>query len=185
MREVTYRGRLLLAATMVVLMATAAMEAGPLDRLPVVVSYGSDLSATTTTDVLDPTASYLGSNTLAVVADMDCAMVAEALGMKPAPLPDYLPVRTMVVAYNAPAVPDVAVVPPPLAELASFKFPDVTGLGNLGSGGRDVPLGDTTYFSMGPGGFGGVMSGRPVGGIENWSHVTRTAISYIRPSVNG
>ena len=27
-------------------------------------------------------------------------------------------------------------------------------------------------------------SGRPPGGLENWSHVTRTAISYIRPNVN-
>lgn len=185
MREVTYGGRVFLAAVMVVVAATAALEAGPLDRLPVAVSYGSNLSATTTTDVVDPTASYLGSNTLVVVADMDCTMVAEALGVRPASLPDYLPVRTMVVAYNAPAVPGVVVAAPqPPAELVSLQLPDITGLADLGSGGRDVPLGDTTYFAMGPGGFGGAMSGRPVGGIENWSHVTRTAISYIRPSVN-
>ncbi|HUS45414.1 MAG TPA: PEP-CTERM sorting domain-containing protein [Phycisphaerae bacterium] len=185
MREVAYGCSVLLAAVMVVLASTAALEAGPLDRLPVAVSYSGDLSATTTTDVVDPTASYLGSNTLAVVAEMDSATVAEALGVKPASLPDYLPMRTTVVAYNAPAVPGVlAAAPQPPAELASFQLPDVKGLADLGSGGRDVPLGDTTYFSMGPGGFGGMMSGRPVGSIENWSHVTRTAISYIRPSVN-
>jgi len=184
MREVAYGGRVFPAAVMVVLAATAALQAGPLDRLPIAVSYASDLSATTTTEVVDPTASYLGSNTLAVVAGMDCTTLAEALGVKPASVPDYLPVRTTVVAYNAPAVPGVAAAPQVPAELASFRFPDVTGLGDLGSGGRDVPLGDTTYFSMGPGGFSGAMSGRPVGGIENWSHVTRTAISYIRPSVN-
>jgi len=172
-------------AVMVVLVATAAIEAGPLDYSGVAVCRGSDLSATATTDASDAMAAYLGSNTFAAVTDMDIAALAKAVLVNPAPLAKYLPVKTTVVAYNAPAAPGgVPVAPQPPVQLASLEFPDVSGLADLGSGGRDVPLRDTTFFSMGPGGFGGVMSGRPAGGIENWSHITRTAISYIRPSVN-
>ena len=172
-------------AVTVVLVATAAVEAGPLGYCDVVVCCGSDLSPTATTDVSDAMAAYLGSNTFAVATGMDIAALAKAAIVTPAPLPKYLPVKTTVVAYNAPATPGgVPVAPQAPVQLASLEFPHVSGLADLGSSGRDVPLKDTTFFSMGPGGFGGYMSGRPVGGIENWSHITRTAISYIRPSVN-
>ena len=151
----------------------------------VAVRYGSGFDTTPTADVVDVLASYLGSNTFAAVADMDTAVLAQAMAESPIALPQYIPLTTTVVAYNAPAVshgPE-APLPAPI-ELASLQAPRVTGLADLGSGGRSVPLGDTTFFSMGPGGFGGVMTGRPAGGIENWSHINRTAISYIRPSVN-
>ncbi len=185
MRELALWGRTLSVAVTVVLVATAAVEAGPLGYSNVVVCCGSDLSPTATTDVGDAVAAYLGSNTFAMVTDTDIAALAKAAIVTPAPLPKYLPVKTTVVAYNAPAAPGgVPVAPQPPVQLASLEFPDVSGLADLGSSGRDVPLRDTTFFSMGPGGFGGYMSGRPVGGIENWSHITRTAISYIRPSVN-
>jgi len=185
MRDGAFGGKTVLAAVMGVLVTAAAVEAGPLGDSDSVILYGTDLSTTTTTDVIDPMASYLGSNTFAVVAEMDSATMAETLAAKPIPLPGYLPVKTTVVAYNAPAAAQpAAAAPPPPVQPVSFQFPEVTGLADLGSGGRDVPLGDTTFFAMGPGGFGGVMSGRPAGGIENWSHITRTAISYIRPSVN-
>jgi len=185
MRERALLGRTLSLAVMVVLVATAAVEAGPLGYCDVVVCCGSDLSPTATTDVSDAMAAYPGSNTFAVVTGMDIAALAKAAIVTPAPLPKYLPVKTTIVAYNAPAAPGgVPVAPQAPVQLASLEFPHVSGLADLGSGGRDVPLRDTTFFSMGPGGFGGYMSGRPVGGIENWSHITRTAISYIRPSVN-
>ena len=193
MRELALSGRTLSLAVMVVLVATAAVEAGPLGYSDVVVCCGSDLSPTATTDVGNAMAAYLGSNTFAAVSDMDIAALAKAAIVTPAPLPKYLPVKTTVVAYNAPAAPGgVPVAPQASVQLASFpvrvlpseELPHVSGLADLGSSGRDVPLRDTTFFSMGPGGFGGYMSGRPVGGIENWSHITRTAISYIRPSVN-
>lgn len=147
----------------------------------VAVRYGSGFDTTPTADVGDVLASYLGSNTFAAVADMDTAVLAQAMAESPIALPQYIPLTTTVVAYNAPAVSHGPEAP---IELASLQAPRVTGLADLGSGGRSVPLGDTTFFSMGPGGFGGVMTGRPAGGIENWSHINRTAISYIRPSVN-
>ena len=184
MREGAQWGKTLPTAVVVVLAAAAALVAGPLDYADVAVHYGSDLSTTTTTDVIDSMASYLGSNTLVAVADIDTAMLAEAVAVRSVLPPQSMPLTT-VVAYNAPADPGRAeAAPQPLIQLTSLESPHATGLADLGSGGRDVPLGDTTFFSMGPGGFGGVMSGRPAGGIENWSHVTRTAISYIRPSVN-
>jgi len=87
--------------------------------------------------------------------------------------------------YSAPAMPAAPAAPRAApAQLASFAYPEVTGLGDLGAGGRNVPLGDARYFNSTPGGYGTVLSGRPPGGLENWSHVTRTAISYIRPNVN-
>ena len=185
MRELAFCSRTLSLAVTVALVATAAAEAGPLGYSDAAVCCGSDLSPTATTDVSDSMAAYLGSNTFAVVSDMDIAALAKAAIVTRAPLPKYLPVKTTVVAYNAPAAPGgVPAAPQAPVQLASLEFPHVSGLADLGSSGRDVPLRDTTFFSMGPGGFGGYMSGRPVGGIENWSHITRTAISYIRPSVN-
>ena len=185
MRKPTFWGKTLPAAAMGVLVATAGIGAAPLDSSDPVVFHSDNLSAATTTDPIDPMASYLDSSTFAVVTDMDITVLAQAISPTPTPLPEYLPRHATIVAYNAPAaVHRAAAGPHPPVRLASLEYPQVTGLADLGSGGRDVPLGDTTFFSMGPGSFGGVMRGRPAGGIENWTHITRTAISYIRPSVN-
>jgi len=179
----TRRARGLLAAAAVALLAAAQVAAAPLNSSEAVVFYGSSLSETPTADIGGAVSDPLCANAFVAVADMDVSFLAEAVSGPP-PL-EYLPERTNVVAYNAPPVVhalDTASQPP--VHFATYRYPEVTGLADLGSGGRDVPLGDTTFFSMGPGGFGGYMSGRPSGGVENWTHITRTAISYIRPSVN-
>jgi len=68
----------------------------------------------------------------------------------------------------------------PPAELASFDYPRTSGLADWGGGGRTVPLGNLSLLSMGPGGFARVV----VEDTADWSHTTRTNISYIRPHVN-
>ena len=65
-----------------------------------------------------------------------------------------------------------------------FSLPDISGLSTVAKDERAVPLGNTTLLSMGPGGFGRIMTGRPTGAISNWSDAGETSISYVRPHVN-
>lgn len=174
----------LVLAAAVSLAGTAPVRAGPAQDFGFAVAWDSGVAQTPTTDAVDPVAAYLGAKTLAAISNMDLkALVGSMGGAGLDPLPRFALPEPTIRTYNAPALP---AVPPPMppAELASFEYPQATGLGDLGSGGREVPLGDTTYFAMAPGGFGGVRTGRPVGGMENWCLASRTAISYIRPNVN-
>jgi len=174
----------LMFAAAVTLAATIPLAAGPAEDFGFAVAWDSGVARMPTTDAIDPVAAYLGAETLATISHIDLEALAgsvsdDGLG----PLPRFAPPPEPTIrTYNAPAVP--AVPPPAPVELASFEYPQATGLGDLGSGGREVPLGDTTYFAMAPGGHGGVRTGRPVGGMENWCLAERTAISYIRPNVN-
>ena len=65
-----------------------------------------------------------------------------------------------------------------------FDLPDISGLSTVAKDERAVPLGNTTLLSMGPGGFGRIMTGRPTGTISNWSDTGETSISYVRPHVS-
>jgi len=74
--------------------------------------------------------------------------------------------------------------PEPTVQLASFAYPQITGLAGGGSDERAVPLANANVLALSPGGFGRVMSGKPDAGTENWIYANETAISYIRPHVN-
>jgi len=68
--------------------------------------------------------------------------------------------------------------------LASFVYPEVTGLANSSSDERANPLSNATVLALGPGGMGQYMNGTPPGSIQNWILANESAISYIRPHVN-
>jgi len=74
--------------------------------------------------------------------------------------------------------------PAPIARLASYTFTDVHGLVGSDLDERSVPLGSTAMMSLNPGGFGRVMTGRPLGRMGSWAEAAETSISYIRPHVN-
>jgi hypothetical protein len=63
-------------------------------------------------------------------------------------------------------------------------FPKIKGLVGSDQDERAVPLGTTAVMGLNPGGFGRVMSGRPLGKMDSWSQAAETSISYIRPHVN-
>jgi len=171
-------------ATAVALAAALPVRAGPAEDFGFAVAWDSGVARMPTADVADPVVAYLGADSMAPINRIDLKALASAVSSDGlGPLPRFTPpAEPTIQTYNAPAVP--AVPPPAPVELASFEYPQATGLGDLGSGGRDVPLGDTTYFALAPGGFGGVRTGRPLGGMANWCLAERTAISYIRPNVN-
>jgi len=174
-----------LAATLFLVLAGTGIQAGTVGGSEFTVSFEPRIDQMPTTDPQDPVTVYLDSGALARITDMDLRILAESVASPDGDgLPTFVPKETTLRTYYAPAVePRVPAAAPP-AQLASFEYPQATGLGDIGSGGRDVPLGDARYFVSGPGGYGTVLTGRPPGGLDNWSHVTRTAISYIRPNVN-
>jgi len=185
MRFHTHR---LIRAAAVVLLAAAVTHAGPVPETGFTIAWSPGVDQMPTGDTCDALAAYLGSDPMATISEIDPATLAGAMGGADLPaLPQFIPDLPTVRTYNAPALPPPAPAGPPAvpAELVSYAYPESPGgLSDLGSGGRDVPLGDARYFNTAPGGYGTVLSGRPPGGLENWSHVTRTAISYIRPNVN-
>ena len=70
----------------------------------------------------------------------------------------------------------------PLTQLGFF--PAVKGLVGSDQDERAVPLGSTAVMGLNPGGFGRVMSGRPLGRMGSWSEAAETSISYVRPHIN-
>jgi hypothetical protein len=175
----------ILTAVGVVVAAVAVTDAGPLPNTDFAVAWSPGIGEMPTADTGDAVALYLGATPTASAGDLDPAMLIASMGQaEAADVPQFVPQPTTLRTYQAPALPPAAPAGPPV-RTASFAYPeDPQGLSDLGSGGRDVPLGDARYFNTAPGGYGTVLSGRPPGGLENWSHVTRTAISYIRPNVN-
>jgi len=179
--------RKVLAAAAVLLLGAAMAHAGPVSDADFTIAWGPGIDRMPTADACDTLAVYLGSDPMATISDMDLRALAGSMGRADmASLPQFVPAGPVFRTYRAPAIPPPVPAGPLAApaRLASFAYPEAKGLGDLGSGGRDVPLGDARYFNSAPGGYGTVLSGRPPGGLENWSHVTRTAISYIRPNVN-
>jgi len=84
--------------------------------------------------------------------------------------------RTVV--FEAPAEPAA------LTGLASFVYPEVTGLANASSDERANPFSRATVLALGPGGMSRYMNGPPPGSIQNWILANESAISYIRPHVS-
>ncbi len=169
------------------LLLAAGVQAGPVRDTEFTIAWGAGIDRLPTADTRDTVAVYLGSNPMTAISGIDPAALAGAMGGADlGALPQFVHADPVVQTYNAPALPPALPAGPPAApaQPVSFAYPESTGLSDIGSGGRDVPLGDARYFNTAPGGYGTVLRGRPPGGLENWSHVTRTAISYIRPNVN-
>ncbi|MBE3070241.1 MAG: PEP-CTERM sorting domain-containing protein [Planctomycetes bacterium] len=183
MRNTRSWARSLAAAAVLVLALTAGSLAAPEDFPQTASLAGFNIGATATGDVGDAVGVYLGGDTFAMVTDMDIADLGQAVSQ--GPMADIMPSELTVVAYHAPAAAAEALpaVEPP-ARLATFVYPEATGLAGIGTDGRAVPLGDARNLAMGPAGYGGFMTGRPSAGIANWTHANQTAISYIRPHVN-
>jgi hypothetical protein len=79
------------------------------------------------------------------------------------------------------ASPDSALASLP----SSVVFPEVSGLAGAASDEGSIPWGNTASLSLGPGGFGRILTGRPAsGGMAYWTDANETALSYIRPHVN-
>jgi len=96
-----------------------------------------------------------------------------------------LPLSAPTSALRAPAlVLHAPADPQPPVQLASFAYPEVSGLSQSDKDERAVPYGNTALLVLGPGGFGRIMTGRPPAAMENWTQATETAISYVRPHVN-
>lgn len=183
MRNTTSGVRSLAAAAVLVLALTAGSLAAPKDFPQTVDLAGFNIGATATGDVGDAVGAYLGGDSFAMVTDMDISDLGRAVSQ--GPMAEIMPSELTVVAYHAPAAAAEALPPvEPPARLATFVYPEATGLAGVGTDGRAVPLGDARNLAMGPAGYGGIMTGRPSAGIANWSHANQTAISYIRPHVN-
>ncbi len=71
----------------------------------------------------------------------------------------------------------------PSLQAPSFAAPAASGLSETDTDERAVPFGNTTLMGLGPGGFGRIMAGRPLGAIRDWSDAAETSISYVRPHV--
>jgi hypothetical protein len=80
--------------------------------------------------------------------------------------------------YHAPDAP------PTPESLVSFDYHEPAGLAGTPNDERSVPLGTMAVMGLSPGGFSRVMSGRPAGGLTNWTEASETSVSYIRPHVN-
>ena len=94
---------------------------------------------------------------------------------------DTLRMPTKVVLHASGGSSDAEMVPvTPLGNV----FQKTKGLVGSDQDERAVPLGTTAVMGLNPGGFGRVMSGRPLGTMGSWSDAAETSISYIRPHVN-
>jgi hypothetical protein len=72
----------------------------------------------------------------------------------------------------------------PSGLMTDNTYPQTSGLSGTATDERAIPLNNTNGLSMGPGGFGRIITGRPMAGMNNWTDAGETAISYIRPHVN-
>ena len=168
------RVRLLRAAAAGVALAAALVagaDAAPPDFYHSASMSYSTVSAGTTADVQDTMSLYLNP-------------VSQARHINPDLLVPVADTRGPVVAYMTTAPLFEATDARSPATLASFAYPVVAGLSDSANDERAVPYNNTNVLTMGPGGFGSVMMGRSSAGIENWTHTSETAISYIRPHVN-
>lgn len=88
-----------------------------------------------------------------------------------------------MVVFHAPH-PMAPIAADLMARLTEQAVGDVNGLVGSDKDEGAVPLGTTAVMGLSPGGFGRVMTGRPLGRMENWADAAETSISYIRPHVN-
>ena len=174
--------------------ALVCVAAGTLQAAPQGTSAGPEeasfsLRATPTTDLRDSANLYLGDSAQGSVHPQDLGKLTPDLSVI-APEPVALAGRTAnsPLILHAPLAPQgsapaaVSWLPP--VQLASFVYPEVTGLAGSGTDEQAVPLGSLNLLGLGPGGFTRIMTGRPWTAMGNWTDAGETAISYIRPHVN-
>ena len=177
-----YVGLLLVSAVLTAAMA-ADLTAGPRNFVaPALLVDSMTVATSATTDVRDEMAAYLAPHARRAPLAIDVLLA------------DPPPARVSVTTYDAPLsatavrAPVPAVIlggdPVPPDRLAYFAYPEVTGLAGSESDERAIPFGNTAFLTMGPGGFGRVMTGRSPGGMANWTQAAETAMSYVRPHVN-
>ena len=140
------------------------------------------LSATPTSDEIDAFASYLGPLPQIEVKHGKPTAISSSTAAEAADL-SALPQTQHRVLLRAPhPTPGLADWQAPI-NLATYAYPEVKGLADSSTDERSVPLGTMALMGLSPGGFGRIMTGRPVGGISNWTEASETSISYIRPHV--
>jgi hypothetical protein len=177
-----YIGLLLVSGLLTAAM-TADLAAGPHNfAAPALLVDSMTVATSSTTDMRDEMTLYLAPHARRAPLAIDVLLA------------DPPPARVSVTTYDAPLsaaavhAPVPAVIlggdPVPPDQLAYFAYPEVTGLAGSESDERAIPLGNTAFLTMGPGGFGRVMTGRSPGGIANWTQAAETAMSYVRPHVN-
>ena len=154
---------------------------------PEAVSFS--LVATPTGETQDLTRVYLGHSAQESVHSRDLGKLTPDLSViAPAP------VALAGLAANSPLILQAPLAPQgsapataswqPPVQLASFVYPEVTGLAGPGTDERAVPLGSLNLLSLGLGGFTRIMTGRTSAAMGNWTDAGETSISYIRPHVN-
>ena len=162
------------AVALLVWLGTAESLEAALQNFPAVETLPvSSPSETPTLDREDAVGAYL---TRDAGGPAICIEVYRALSEEANPSAP-LPSAPALVLY-APAEEQ-----PPL-QMASFTYPEVTGLSQSDKDERAVPYGNTALLALGPGGFGRVMTGRPLAAMDNWTSATETSLSYARPHVN-
>jgi hypothetical protein len=183
-----------LCAAALVCLATGALQAATQGMATGPEVSGFSLGATPTTDLQDSANLYLGDSAQGSVHPQDLGKLTPDLSVI-APSPDALAGRMANSPFilQAPLALSSASVPgsaspaaswQPPVQLASFVYPEVTGLAGPGADERAVPLGSLNVLGLGPGGFTRIMTGRPSTAMGNWTDAGETSISYIRPHVN-
>jgi hypothetical protein len=173
MRTITFWTKVLSAGLVFAVVMAAGAGAATLNTFkPADLCDNVNVARMPTSDARDAVTLYLGPRCQPAV------LTAELLAAGP-------PATATLAVYEAPRPPDEAPAEAqPPARLASFAYPEVLGLAGSESDERAIPFSSTAVLSMGPGGFGRVMTGRSPGAIADWVYAAETAMSYVRPHVN-
>jgi hypothetical protein len=152
------------------------------------------LGATPTGETQDLTSLYLGDPAQGSARPGDFGKLRPDLSViAPPPSAQMGRMDGPPLVLQAPLAPPSASVPAsaspaaswqPPVQLASFVYPEVTGLAGPGTDERAVPLGSLNILSLGPGVSTRIMTGRTLSAMGNWTDAGETAVSYIRPHVN-
>jgi hypothetical protein len=172
MLRITRWPKVLACAAFCALAVTVDLGAAPQILLDAVPASDNRVSAMPSADVRDAVTLYLGPYSKPTLAVLE-----EALA-EPRP-------AAAVVVYHSPQLRfEAAADQEPPVRFASRVYPQMSGLAGSETDERAIPFGNTSLLSMGPGGFGRVMFGRPGGSMADWTYATETAMSYARPHIN-
>jgi len=179
--------------------ALVCVVAGTLQAATQSTSVGPEmasfsLGATPTGETQDLTSLYLGDPAQGSARPGDFGKLRPDLSViAPPPSAQMGRMDGPPLVLQAPLAPPSASVPAsaspaaswqPPVQLASFVYPEVTGLAGPGTDERAVPLGSLNILSLGPGVSTRIMTGRTLSAMGNWTDAGETAVSYIRPHVN-
>jgi hypothetical protein len=155
------------------LLALATLSPAALESGSGTVPAGFHVQTSPTSDAGDPLSAYLPK-----APAMDAGLAPSGLVTTTSP---DLTTISRPASRTTLRAPVSAPKPDPSDPFAGLEF---SGLSNMGKDERAIPLGETGILSMGPGGFGRFMTGRPLGAIANWCDSSETSISYVRPHMN-